>query len=93
MTNQLEELDRLRLNLSVEKTARLEYQLQELKRNFDTTQGAIQELKRKHEVLSAEVKARYNLSPGDSLDPETGLITRAEKPNGQDPRPASVAAN
>jgi hypothetical protein len=93
MTNKLEELDRLRLLLAVEKAAHLETKLREMQMAFNITQAELKQVKQKQEATSAEIKAKYNLAPGDTLDPETGNITRVEDPHDQAARPAPVVTN
>lgn len=65
----VERIDLLELQVSVEKTERLRAQAEIINRDFDTASRANQQ-------AWLRARTKYKLKDGDTIDNETGKITR-----------------
>lgn len=74
----LEELERLQLALLHEKSQRVLIQLNALRLQEQQLRAENKKLEADFKAFTATLTARYKLSASDSLDLETGAITRAE---------------
>ena len=80
MADKMEEMDRLRLSLAIERQKRLELSL--LLAKSAAAKALDESVKQKllTDALRAELSKRYNLKPNDKVDEETGEITRGPIP-------------
>lgn len=70
--DQLNELDKLKLQLAVERSQRA-------RAEFVLAQEAVQRANQARQTVEQDLAGRYRITPQDQVDPNTGNIVRAEK--------------
>jgi len=75
--NQIDEMDRMRLNLLAERTARLQTEEVNLKMISDRLQSEKALNLMEQQTFTVSVNEKYSLKPGDTIDTKTGAIRRA----------------